>query len=234
MPDLYIAKEKEEPKKMAAEPKAEDKKIVEPPAGKKTKKLEIDLVETSNPIAAFATKPIGVRFETQTDEEEIILLLRKHWITNVPWICLGGLMVFAPLVLRWFPLLNFLPARFQLMAVIIWYLLTIFIIFEKFLTWYFNVSIITDERIIDVDFNNLIYKEISEAEIDKVQDVTYRMGGAIRTLFHYGDVYIQTAGTEPNFEFLAIPKPEQVVKLLDQLKEEEEREFLNGRTRWLI
>lgn len=231
MPDLYIAKEKEEPKKMAAEPKAEDKKIVEPPAEKKTKKLEIDLVETSNPIAAFATKPIGVRFETQTDEEEIILLLRKHWITNVPWICLGGLLIFAPLVLRWFPLLNFLPARFQLMAVIIWYLLTIFIIFEKFLTWYFNVSIITDERIIDVDFNNLIYKEISEAEIDKVQDITYRMGGAIRTLFHYGDVYIQTAGTEPNFEFLAIPKPEQVVKLLDQLKEEEEREFLDGRTR---
>ena len=234
MPDLYIAKEKEEPKKMAAEPKAEDKKIVEPPAGKKTKKLEIDLVETSNPIAAFATKPIGVRFETQTDEEEIVLLLRKHWITNVPWICFGGLMIFAPLVLRWFPLLNFLPARFQLMAVIIWYLLTIFIIFEKFLTWYFNVSIITDERIVDVDFNNLIYKEISEAKIDKVQDVTYKMGGAIRTLFHYGDVYIQTAGTEPNFEFLAIPKPEQVVKLLNQLREEEEREFLDGRTRWLI
>lgn len=231
MPDLYIAKEKEEPKKITVEPKAEDKKIVEPPAEKKTKKLEIDLVETSNPIAAFATKPVGVRFETQTDEEEIVLLLRKHWITNVPWICLGGLMIFAPLVLRWFPLLNFLPVRFQLMAVIIWYLLTIFIIFEKFLTWYFNVSIITDERIIDVDFNNLIYKEISEAKIDKVQDVTYRMGGAIRTLFHYGDVYIQTAGTEPNFEFLAIPKPEQVVKLLNQLREEEEREFLDGRTR---
>jgi membrane protein YdbS with pleckstrin-like domain len=140
-------------------------------------------------------------------------------------------MIFAPLALRWFPLLDFLPARFQLMAVIIWYLLTIFIIFEKFLTWYFNVNIITDERIIDVDFNNLIYKEISEAEINKVQDVTYRMGGAIRTLFHYGDVFIQTAGTEENFEFLAIPRPEQVAKLLDQLREEEEREFLDGRTR---
>ena len=120
------------------------------------------------------------------------------------------------------------------MAVIIWYLLTTIIIFERFLTWYFNVNIITDERIIDIDFNNLIYKEISDAKIDKVQDITYKMGGAIRTLFHYGDVYIQTAGTEPNFEFLAVPKPEQVVKILNQLREEEEKEFLDGRVKWTI
>lgn len=226
MPDLYTSEEKEaEPNKEVE--KEEEKKVAKP----EEKKSKIDLEETSNPISAFATRPVGVRFETQTDEEEIILLLRRHWITNVPWIGFGGLMIFAPLALRWFPLLDFLPARFQLMAVIIWYLLTIFIIFEKFLTWYFNVNIITDERIIDVDFNNLIYKEISETEINKVQDVTYRMGGAIRTLFHYGDVFIQTAGTEENFEFLAIPRPEQVAKLLDQLREEEEREFLDGRTR---
>jgi membrane protein YdbS with pleckstrin-like domain len=220
MPDLYIAEEKKKPEK---EPKKEPKKEV--------KKEEIDLDETSSPVAAFATKPAGVRFETQTDEEEIMLLLRKHWITNIPWLILGILLILAPLVLKWFPLLDFLPTRFQLVAVIIWYLLTIFIIFEKFLTWYFNVNIITDERIIDIDFNNLIYKEISDAKIDRIQDVTYKMGGAIRTLFHYGDVYIQTAGSEPNFEFLAVPKPEQVAKILNELREEEEREFLEGRVK---
>jgi len=231
MPDLYVSKhekkEKEASPELKKKPKEEVKKIEE----KEAKKLTTDLEETSSPVAAFATKPAGVRFETQEDEEEIMLLLRKHWITNVPWLILGILLILAPLTLKWFPLLSFLPTNYQLMAVIIWYLLTVFIIFEKFLTWYFNVNIITDERIIDIDFNNLIYKEISDAKIDKVQDITYKMGGAIRTLFHYGDVYIQTASAEPNFEFLAVPKPEQVVKILNQLREEEEREFLEGRVK---
>ncbi len=223
MPDLYVSKHEKREQESHQEAKKKPKK--------EAKKTEIDLEETSSPVVSFATKPAGIRFETQTDEEEIMLLLRKHWITNFPWLVLGILLILAPLTLRWFPFLSFLPTNYQLMAVIIWYLLTTIIIFERFLTWYFNVNIITDERIIDIDFTNLIYKEISDAKIDKVQDITYRMGGAIRTLFHYGDVYIQTAGTEPNFEFLAIPKPEQVVKILNQLREEEEREFLEGRVK---
>ncbi len=223
MPDLYVSKHEKREKESHQEDKKKPKKEV--------KKTEIDLEETSSSVASFATKPAGVHFETQADEEEIMLLLRKHWITNFPWLIVGILLILAPLALRWFPLLSFLPTNYQLMAVIIWYLLTTIIIFERFLTWYFNANIITDERIIDIDFSNLIYKEISDAKIDKVQDVTYRMGGAIRTLFHYGDVYIQTAGTEPNFEFLAVPKPEQVVKILNQLREEEEREFLEGRVK---
>ena len=228
MPDLYVSKPKKDSR---PESKKKPKKEAKKTEKKEVKKSEIDLEETSNPVASFATKPVGVRFETQAEEEEIILFLRKHWITNVPWILLGILLIFAPLVLRWFPLLDFLPPRYQIIAIIIWYLLTTIVIFERFLTWYFNVYIFTDERIIDVDFHNLIYKEVSDAKIDKIQDVTYKIGGAIRTLFHYGDVYIQTAAAEPNFEFLAVPKPEQVVIILDRLREQEEQEFYDGRTR---
>lgn len=224
MADLYVSEE-------ASKPNPEKKKEKKPKPKAEKKAEKIDLEETSNPVASFATRPLGVRFETQAEEEEIVLLLRKHWLTNVPWLIIGVLLIIAPLLLRWFPLLSFLPTRYQLVALLLWYLLMTVIIFERFLTWYFNVYIITDERIVDVDFHSLIYKEISDAKIDRIQDITYRVGGAIRTLFHYGDVYIQTAGAEPNFEFLAVPRPEQVVKILDELREEEEREFLEGRVR---
>jgi membrane protein YdbS with pleckstrin-like domain len=234
--ELFSSKTKKEKKEDEVFQQVEKKPLAKAKkekvkAKEETKKTEIELEETTNPVAAFATKPVGIEFETQEREEEIILLLRKHWLTNVPWILLGGILIFAPLVLRWLPILAFLPTRYQLIGVIIWYLLTTIIIFERFLTWYFNVYIITDERVIDIDFHNLIYKEVADAKVDKIQDVTYRVGGAIRTLFHFGDVFIQTAGTEPNFDFLAIPKPEQVVRILNQLREEEEREFLEGRVR---
>ncbi|MFZ5365850.1 MAG: hypothetical protein ACOZBZ_00975 [Patescibacteria group bacterium] len=209
MPDIYVAKKEQESERVKEQ---EEKQI-------------------TNPLSAFVQNPVGVRFETQEEEEKIILLLRKHWITNVPWIILAIILLAAPLVLPYFPLLTFLPVRYQLMAVILWYLLVTAFVFEQFLTWFFNVYIVTDERVVDVDFYNLVYKQITEAKIDRIQDITLRLGGVVRALFNFGDVLIQTAGAEPNLEFEAVPNPDQVVKILQGLRTEEEVEALEGRVR---
>lgn len=177
--------------------------------------------QTSNPLSAFALNPVDVKFENQEQGEKIILLLRKHWITNLTWIIPAILLLFAPLALRFFPLLDFLPLRYQMMAIILWYLLVIAFIFEEFLTWFFDVNIITNKRVVDIDFYNLVYKEVSEAQIERIQDVTFNMGGVIRVLFGFGDVLIQTAGTLTNFEFKAVPRPSQVAQVLGGLRAEQ-------------
>ena len=215
MSDLYVAKKPKEEKKILS---LEDE-------------LEKLWGKTKNPLASFLAVPAKVRFETQESEEKIILLLRKHWITNVGWLVSAAILLIAPLTLGIYPLLDFMPARFQLFTVILWYLFVIIFILEQFLTWFFNVYIVTDERIIDIDFYNLLYKQITEAKIDKVQDITMRMGGAIRTLFNFGDVLIQTAGAQPNLDFSAVPRPEQVVRVLQDLRTQEEVEVLEGRVR---
>lgn len=214
MPDVFVAKNKEK------EPKQE-KKVTEAFFRKRT----------TNPLAAFVVRPKGINFENQEKGEKIILILRRHWLTNLPWLLITGLMILAPIILRYFPLLDFLPPRFQVVSVFIWYLLTLAFVFEQFLSWFFNVNIVTDERIVDMDFYSLIYKEISHCKIDRVQDVTYKMGGVIRTLFNYGDVLIQTAADRPVFEFQAVPRPALVVKKLNDLIVEEEKEKLEGRLR---
>lgn len=212
MPEVYVASKKKKSqsgKAMAA--------ILEKP--------------TTNPLAAFVAKPKDVRFETQEKKEKIILLLRRHWVTNLPWLGLSLLLLVAPTFLRFFPLLDFLPPRFQAVSVVIWYLLVIGLALENFLTWFFNVNIITDERVVDIDFYSLIYKEISHCKIDRIQDVTYKMGGVVQTFFNYGDVMVQTAGEKPVFEFEAVPRPALVVRKINELIEEEEREKHRGKTR---
>lgn len=182
--------------------------------------------DTKNPLAAFSVHPPRVRFETQTDKEEIILLLRQHVITLVPWIFLFALMVFVPF---WLPIItrvltidtSFIPVGFQLVGVLIWYLITFGLGFQNFLYWYFNVYIVTDERVIDIDFLSLMYKRVSDAPIAKIQDVTYSMGGLIRAIFDYGDVTVQTAGELPNFDFLAVPHPDKVAKVISDLMQKE-------------
>jgi len=184
-----------------------------------------------NPLAAFMLQPDGVRFETQEKKEKIILLLRKHWITNLSWISLTALSIFIPFLLRFFPILGSFPFRYQLMAVFLWYLLTLGFCLQSFLSWYFNVNIITDERIVDIDFYSLIYKQISHCKIDKIQDISFTMGGVVRTFFNYGDVLIQTAGEIPVIEFQSVPQPALVVRKLNDLILEEEQEKIEGRVR---
>lgn len=227
MPDIYINKEnKTESKKQ----KAEMKTTPEADSVNPGKHHNIT-GHTHNPLASFFRWPDNVNFETQEKEEKVVLMLRKHPITNIPWIIVAIILLFAPNVLSFFPLLDFLPFRFQLIALFFWYLIVTAFIIEEALSWLFNVYILTDERVVDIDFYNLIYKEISDTKIDKIQDVTYNVGGVVRTLFNYGDVLIQTAGTVPNFEFQAVPNPAEVARILQEMRTEEEREQLEGRIR---
>lgn len=197
---------------------------------KKTLYKDLPMQER-RPLASFLMSPNGIHFETREDEEKIILFLRKHFITNIPWIFTAIIMLLVPSFITSLNILNDIPSNFRFVFIMIWYLITTAYVLESFLTWFFNVYIVTDERIIDIDFYNLIYKEVSDANIDRIEDVTYKMGGVVRTLFNYGDVLIQTAAEVGNFEFLAVPYPDKVAKVLQDLRMEEEQEALEGRIR---
>jgi hypothetical protein len=181
---------------------------------------------THNPLASYCYYPDNVNFENREKEEKVILLLRRHQITNLGWIVIGLVMFLAPILLSGFPLLSFLPARFQFIAVLVWYMVSFAFVLEKFVVWYYDIFIITNERVLDIDFYNLIYKEVTDASLDKIQDVTYSVGGVSRAVFNYGDVLIQTAAELENLKFEGVPYPDKVAKILQDIRMEEKKERL--------
>lgn len=184
---------------------------------------------TTNPFAAFSAKPVGTRFDTQAEGETILLLLRQSLITQIHFVLIAVGLALLPFLFNAVGLLSFLPANFQFIALIGWFLIVLGYSLEVFLSWFYNVYIITDERIIDVDFNSLLSKDVSSAKLDNIEDITARTKGALGSIFDFGDVVIQTAGTASNFEFINVPQPSKVVAFLNELMEEEEQEFLDGR-----
>ena len=162
----------------------------------------------------------SIRFDIQDQDEYVVLLLRRHWITNIAWIFLAIIFMIAPLALTSFPLLDFLPGNYQFMAVIAWYLFTTAFIFEQFLSWYFNIYLVTNERVIDYDFSNLLYKGSADADIEKIQDVSYKTGGIAQVIFNFGDLLIETAGAIPNLDFEKVPNPAYVAKILHNLRDQ--------------
>lgn len=184
---------------------------------------------TKNSFSSFLARPKIFTFDSRDDDEEIILVLRRHWFTNLAWVFIALGMLFAPLSLSFFPVLEPFPANYRFILALFWYLLTFAIAFEKFLSWYFNVFIITEERVIDIDFYNLLDKKISEAKISMIQDVTAKTNGVAQTLFNYGTVLVQTASEIPVITIDKIPSPNLVLQVLQQMRSEEEQEALEGR-----
>lgn len=204
MPDVYI------------NPKDLSRKADEPK--KEIKNLKHKSHRIHNPLSSYCYMPEGIDFINKEPNEKVILLTRRHIITNFGWGLLVVLMLFAPIVLNYFPLLNFLPLKFQTLAILFWYLLTLAIFIQGFLSWFFSVNIVTNKRVIDVDFDNLIYRKVTDAEISKIEDATVSMGSVLRTLFDFGDVLIQTAAEIPEIEFWAVPHPDQIDKLLSDIR----------------
>ena len=174
-------------------------------------------------FAAFVKHPNNVFFESQEDGEEILYLLRRHFITNVGWIVSSILMFLGPVVLMTLLLrleidtASIIPIRYQYVLVLIWYLITLVFTLESFLNWYFNVYIVTTKRIVDIDFWGLLYKNVSEADYEHVEDVTYSMGGVLQTIFNFGSIVIQTAAEQREFEFDGVPNPAEVYDKITDL-----------------
>lgn len=175
---------------------------------------------THRTFSAFMFYPDHIDFETREKEEKVILLLRQHVIVNLRWILVTTVLLFVPSVITYFGILSALPTGYVFVITMGWYLLTMAYAIEGFLGWYFNVYIVTNLRVIDIDFYNLIDKKVSDASIDKIQDISYTNFGVFRLLFNFGDVFVQTAAEVSEFDFLAVPDPQRVVKIIDDLKEQ--------------
>ena len=157
-----------------------------------------------------------IDFETHGEGEKIILLLRSHPFTQIGWI-LSSIFFLVLLFV-----LNFFPQSFfnlgQIFIINLFFIIFILsYIWFNILSWYFNVGIVTNKRVIDIDLHAVIYKEISDAQLGKIEDITIKSGGYLQSLFDYGSIFIQTAGAAVNIEFNNVPHPTDAVQVINNL-----------------
>lgn len=168
---------------------------------------------------AYVEHPGYCRFEGQDPHEKILLLLRAHPITNLPWIFTSIFVFAVPFIADILaPYSGFsvktIPQNFLIILLIINYLLALIIAFEGFLNWYFNATLVTDEKIIDLDFAHLLYKGVDLAPLPKIEEADSVTAGLFGTIFNYGNVKVQTAGATVAIEMKNIPRPAQVADMI--------------------
>lgn len=179
-------------------------------------------------LSSFWLGPEGFSFPTEEKGEKIVLLLRQHLVTLLPagilfvFACLLPFVILVALPLSGIKLTQILPLRFFPLIFAAYYLVVFGFLLLRFLIWYFNIYLVTNERIVDFDFNHFLHREVSDCALSKVQDVTSQMIGPTHTFFNFGHVFIQTAAQTPVFEFHNVPHPDLVVKeISNQVRLEE-------------
>jgi len=237
MPELYSAKTKKigGKKKVGGGVKKKDEKVVVEEVKRMHKEGGFDSFWKS-----LMVYPRKTSFEFQDDGEVVMLLMRRHPVTNLGWGLVSLILLFIPLFWGEFPLLVNLTDRVRVGVTILWYTGILLYMFQNFLMWFYNVYIVTDERVVDVDFFGLLYKNINVAQLRSVEDVSYSQIGLLSSMFNYGKVVVQTASEQLSddvgqesaaFTFNAVSNPDRVVRVINQLMEQEEQEAYEGRVR---
>lgn len=172
---------------------------------------------------SFMSFPKELNFHGKEQGEEVVLIIRSHWIVYLP----EALVTLLAWILPWL-LLALIPNLSKNIPIFVSILITAFVLGTSLLInaivrWFYNVSIITDQRVIDLDFPNVMEHSMSEAQLEKVEDITHKQIGAAGSLFDFGTVYIQTAGSSQNIEFQNVPRPRDVQDILVDLLESKQK-----------
>jgi len=156
--------------------------------------------------------------------EKLILFLRRHWIVIIGHWLFYVFLALIPIGLYYFIgltyatlLTNTLTFTFLFLLASLYYLYILLFFYHAFIDFHLDVWIVTNKRIINIEQQGLFNREISEHEVEKIQDVTGTQKGFLQTIFSYGDVHVQTAGEIQRFIFKQVNDPFEVVKIINHL-----------------
>jgi uncharacterized membrane protein YdbT with pleckstrin-like domain len=168
-------------------------------------------------------------FPGQLADETIYTVIHRHWFNILSHFIAIIFLTFLILIFYFFaePTAGLLKTSFEPSVVsFITTTALLFLWLYAFFIWidyYFDVWVITNERVLNVEQKGLFTRIISEVHLGRVQDVTTKVEGFLPTLLHYGDIFVQTAGEEKHFHFRNVGDPDKhkddIVKLVKKIRE---------------
>lgn len=129
-------------------------------------------------------------FKDQMDDEEVLYVFRKH-----PIVTRKGIILFSL-----GPLLGVLPAAIWPDLGFGWFfggmaagfLLGFLLYFPFWMSWYYSVFIVTDQRFIQIAQKGFFHRSVVDVGLNQIQMVNYEVSGIQETLLGFGTIMMQT------------------------------------------
>jgi len=166
-------------------------------------------------------------FLGKEEGEEIIYFCRPHWFVFLKQIILFTIIFALPVLLYVFARTQFADFialnSFDAIEIIIilaasvYLLLMLTTFYNAWLAYYLDVWLVTNKRIVNFQTEGFFSRKLLATNLANIQDAKSEMHGFWASLFHFGTVFVQTAGSEQNMQFAAVGSPEKIVTFINEL-----------------
>jgi ABC-type multidrug transport system fused ATPase/permease subunit len=161
--------------------------------------------------------------------EQIVLVVRKHWIAIFGQIVALVLIAIVPLLLL--IILPFMVPNFpgwQTGHLIYLYTFAYMVLLMfSWVTFFFSwtayrldVWVVTTHRIFLVEQSAMFHREISSLTLDKIQDLTIDIEGFLPTMLKFGDILLETAGERKMLKFINAKNPEAIKIAINSIQKD--------------
>lgn len=146
-------------------------------------------------------------------EEEAIAVIHKHWTRLMPAIA----RILVACIIPSFFLKYILASKTASFVYLAFIGVLILYFIYSWVVYYFDVFVITDQRVIDIQQTGIFRRSVVEAPMSRIQDVTYNIAGFFATLFNYGRVTVRTASNS-EVTMDSVSNPEEVHEIIVELQ----------------
>lgn len=87
--------------------------------------------------------------------------------------------------------------------------------------------LVTDRSLVQIMQKTLFSRKVSRLSMSNVEDVNEEQNGFLATLFNYGTLTVQTAGTEDNFIFTLCPNPTRLADKIIEARQNYAKSHVN-------
>jgi hypothetical protein len=127
-------------------------------------------------------------FDDQFDDEEVLLVFRRHPVVMRKGLILAMLGLLAGTI----PALIKPEYSYFFGGLAAGFLLMILLMLPSWISWYFSVFIVTDQRFIQVSQKGLFHKSVVDISLQQIKSLNYEIAGLQETLLGFGTILIQT------------------------------------------
>ena len=168
------------------------------------------------------------------DNERVVAVVRHHWWVFVRETAVLLLFFIAPFFLV--PIVGSFFAAAGMSGAAsggvifffasLWTLMVWHLIFASFTEHYYDMWIITNWRIINIDQKGFFRREISTLlSLDRIEDIEASSTGFLADVLNYGHLQVQTAAHEDAFIMNDVSNPTGVERIIRSAQEEKMRVF---------
>lgn len=168
-----------------------------------------------------------MRLKDFKPDEHVLVVARKHWFVFL--IEMLGLILIFIVPFFFIPIITVfmtagggpnIPAAFSLFFSSLWALIVWQLIFERWTDYYYDIWIVTNWRIIDIDQKGFYRRNIATLlNLDHIEDITTEEEGFFGSLLNYGSLQVQTAASQREFVMPSIARARKIERIIRKAQE---------------